>query len=165
MPMNNLVDYQYIDPELLLDKYHPVNQPFYQHQLSIQRAIVHQTAQCKPKHVEVAKLHINSMSNGDIAAQMQYAPASIPSVLRRKEVQHLIELLRFYSLHLEGPSIEHRKRMLNEIAVDNQGVDDAISIRAVHEMNSMDGVGKDKQDRAINITINNQQLPKGALDV
>jgi hypothetical protein len=31
-------------------------------------------------------------------------------------------------------------------------------------MNRMDGVGKDKIDQHINVTINNQLLPKGALD-
>jgi len=157
--------FEYIDPDLLLDKYHPVNQPFFKRQQSIQRAVVHQTAMCKPKHVEIAKMHLTGATNVEIAERMDYTAQGIGKVLQREDTRHLLELLRFYNLHLDGPSIEHRKRLLNEIAQDNQDTDPGITIRAVHEMNSMDGVGRDKVDTKVNITINNNQLPKGVLDV
>jgi len=160
-----IIDYQYIDPALLLDEYHPANQPFYQHQKHIQRAIVAQSVKCRPKHIEAAKLHVRGMPNKEIAEQLGYAQNTVVTIFARKNIQELIELLHFYDLHLEGPSIEHRKRMLNEIAVDNQAEDPKTSIAAVREMNSMDGVGRDKVDTKVNITINNTQLPKGVLDV
>jgi hypothetical protein len=71
----------------------------------------------------------------------------------------------FYLQQLrEGPNLEQRKRTLWEITQDNQHDEPKTSISAIQEMNRMDGIGKDTKDTKIEVTINNQLLPKGALD-
>lgn len=162
--MNSLPAYQYIDPDLLLDKYHPANSPFFKSQRSIQCAIVAQTTRLRMRHVEIAKLYIKGIPNKDIAERLNVAVMTVHTVLKRPEVVLMVELLQHYAMHMDGPSIEHRKRILYEIAYDNQTADPKTSISAIREMNSMDGVGKDKQDSKIEITINNQQLGRGVLD-
>lgn len=158
-------EYEYIDPSLLLDEYHPANSEFFKKGSSIQHAVVAQSGLMRPTHVEVVKLHVKGLNNVDVAGQVDRNAVTVGSILRRPDAKHLIELLRHYSLHLEGPSFEHRKRTLWEIAVDSQDTEPNVAIRAIHEMNHMDGIGNEKNDPKVEITINNQQLPRGALDV
>ncbi len=59
----------------------------------------------------------------------------------------------------------HRRRMLWEIAVDNQAIEPKVSISSIVEINKMNGTYQTAaKDTAINITINNNLLPKGKLD-
>lgn len=151
-------------PELILDKHHPDNHEFFRQQRSLQRLIVHTSSKMKSRHIEVAKRLLKGERNTDIEEQMGLPPGSVSRMKGRKDVNELIGLLRHLQALHEGPSVELRKRMLYEIAVDNQQLEPKVSIAAVQEMNRMDGVGKEKTDTSINITINNQQLPRGALD-
>jgi hypothetical protein len=147
-----------------IDKYHPDNQPFMQLVNQNKRLIVHHTAMCRPAHIEILKLHIKGRSNVDIAEHMKRSQGNISLILRRPEVQKLKQSLTHLATLYEGPSIEMRKRYLWEVAIDNKEDDPRVGIQALKEMNSIDGVGKEKQESKIEITINTANFPRGTLD-
>jgi hypothetical protein len=146
-----------------IDKYHPDNQPFMQLVNQNKRLIVHHTAMCRPTHVDILKLHIKGRTNVAIAEHMNRTQGNICTVLKRPEVQKLKQSLTHLATLYLGPTLEHRKRYLWEVAIDNKQDDPRVGIQALKEMNSMDGVGKEKIDQKIEITIN--QVNRGALDV
>ncbi len=146
-----------------IDKYHPDNQPFMQLVRQNKRLIVHHTAMCRPAHVEILKLHIKGESQAAIAEHMGRSPNNIWAVLKRPEILDLKQSLTHLATLYEGPSLEMRKRYLWEISVDNKIDDPRVGITALKEMNSMDGVGREKQDTKVEITIN--QVGRSALDV
>jgi hypothetical protein len=147
-----------------IDKYHPDNQEFMQLVRQNKRLIVHHTAMCRPNHVEILKLHIKGRTQADIAEHMNRSPGNIWAVLKRPEIQDLKQSLSHLAVLYEGPSLEMRKRHLWEICVDNKRDDPRVSIQALKEMNSMDGVGKEKTEQKIEITINNANFPRSPLD-
>ena len=48
--------------------------------------------------------------------------------------------------------------------MDSKELDPKTSIAALQEMNRMDGVGKEKHDTKIEVTINQALMPRGDLD-
>jgi hypothetical protein len=149
--------------ELQIDRYHPDNQDFMQRVRQCERLIVHHTALCRLNHVEILKRHIRGQTNEEIAVETHRTSTTISLVLHRKEILQLKQSLTHLATLYMGPSLEHRKRHLYEIAIDTKQDDPRVSIQAVKEMNAMDGVGKDRQDTKVEITIN--QVGRSALDV
>jgi hypothetical protein len=150
--------------ELQIDKYHPSNQDFMQRVRQCERLIVHHTALCRPNHVEALKRHIRGQSNEEIATEMRRSSTNISTVLHRKEILQLKQSLTHLATLYMGPSLEHRKRHLWEISVDTKQDDPRVSIQAVKEMNNMDGVGHQKVDPKVEITINTNTFPQNVLD-
>lgn len=160
-----LVDAQkYLPPEVLLDEYHPANTTFFKNIRQLEQALVAASQAAGSATTTVAKMNLRGVTNADIADELGFKREKVARLLRSPEGKKLKTLL-YYLQHLrEGPNIEQRKRTLWEIAAKNQEEDPKTSISAIQEMNRMDGVGKEKIDQNINVTINNQLLPKGALD-
>jgi len=150
--------------EQQIDKYHPANQDFMKLVRQCDRSIVNHTALCRPNHVEILKRHIRGQSNEAIATEMRRSSSNISIVLHRKDILQLKQSLTHLATLYLGPSLEHRKRHLWEIAVDTKQDDPRVSIQAVKEMNSIDGIGKDKQDTKVEITLNNVIFPANKLD-
>lgn len=162
--MSSLIDAPAIPIEHQIDKYHPDNQNFMQLVQQNKRLIVHHTAMCRPAHVEILKLHIKGRSSADIAEHLNRSASNIWVVLHRPEIRDLKQSLTHLAALYEGPSIEQRKRHLWEIAIDNKDDDPRVSIQAIKEMNLIDGVGKEKQDTKVEITINTTNFPRSQLD-
>ncbi len=162
--MANLPAYQYIDPDLLVDPHHPHNQKFFNTQQRLQRLLVAIQAKMTPKHVEIVKLHHRSLSAKEIADRVGRKHLTIYSVLKRPDAQELLEYLRYYDGHMDGPSVQHRKSWINDIIVDNIEDDPRVALSAIAELNKMDGVYQKDEAPQINITINQTDLPRGVLD-
>lgn len=159
-----LADHDSEHPETTLDPYHPNNTSYYQQHNMLKRLIVAQSSKMKALYVKVAKGVMKAIKNKDIALELNLEPTTISNIKHRDDVKELINLLYHLQALHEGPSIESRKRLLFEITIDNKEAEPKTSIAAIQEMNRMDGVGREKLDTAINITINNDTLPRGALD-
>lgn len=159
-----LVPYEALPPEATLDKYHPNNHDFFRQCESIKRMMVAQAREMKATHVQVAKLLVKGAPHKDIAEQINVVPATVSQIKAREDVQKLIALVHHMNALYEGPTMEHRKRMLYEIALDMQRAEPKTSISAIQEMNRMDGVGKDNKDTTITLNINNELFPRTALD-
>ena len=158
-------DAEYLPPELLLDVHHPANADYMQNLNSIKRTIVARTMTMLPRHVDIVKRKVAGVSHADIAIELSVAPQTIGNILKRQDALELRALLEHYNLAVDGPNDAHRRRMLWEIAVENQQLEPKVSISSIVEINKMNGTyNTAAKDTAINITINNNLLPKGKLD-
>lgn len=158
-------DARHLPPEMLLDVHHPANADYMKNVNSIKRTIVARTMTMDPKHVDIVKRKINGNRHVDIAEAVGRTPVNVGKVLKRKDAQELRALLEHFNMVIDGPNDAHRRRMLWEIAVDNQQMEPKVSISSIVEINKMNGTyNVAAKDTAINITINNALLPKGALD-
>jgi|TARA_R110000772_G_scaffold10671_8_gene33942 hypothetical protein len=155
---------KYLPPELLLDEYHPANTPFFKNLRQLEQALVAASHDAGARGTAIAKMHLRGMKNVDIAKEFDTTGDSISHTLHSKKVAKITSLLFYLQQLREGPNLEQRKRTLWEITQDNQHDEPKTSISAIQEMNRMDGIGKDTKDTKIEVTINNQLLPKGALD-
>lgn len=151
--------------ELMLDTYHPDNQEFMQSVNHLKQLMVAHEKRCRYRHVLIAKESYAGKKSTDIAEKMGIHVGTVHSILRREEIKQLLSLMQHYGALWEGPTIQHRKRHLWEIAVDTKTTDERVSIQAIKEMNAMDGVGKEKINPQIEITINSTMFPSTALDV
>ena len=158
-------DMEFTPPDFLLDKYHPHNQGYFKEERQIKALLVTLQAKMKPRHVEISKMAMQGKDNEYIAEHTGLQKTSISQIKARDDVKQLTDRLRYFQALQDGPNISHRKRVLTEIMIDSQEHEPKISIAAIQEMNKMDGVGKDVADKKIEITINQNQFPRGPLDV
>lgn len=134
---------EYLPPEQVLDEYHPHNSEFFRQQQQLKFNIRHIGLGMKPYHIQAVKLHLRGEKNVDIAAELGLTPNTVSQILARQDVRNLkAAMLQLNALN-DGPSIEHRKNKLWQIAVNNEAADPKTSISAIAEMNKMDGIGKD----------------------
>ena len=163
--MSQLQDMQepQMPAHLQLDEYHPSNQDFYKTKRGIEQVIVAQSMKMQPRHVRAAKLKLRGKTSSEIAAEIGVKPSTVSAIMARSDVKELLYQLTFMDTHLEGPELALRKHILWQIVVDAKEEDPRISISAIQEINKIEGV-YNSGDSAINITINNALLPRGALD-
>jgi hypothetical protein len=160
----DLAPIDYIAPELALDKYNPENLDFHQTSRRFKQLMVAQQAKCRSHHVQVAKLHHLGKRNGEIAHELSLHAATVGNILKRDEVKLLIDLLRLYGGHMGGPTMEHKRRILWEITIDNKEMDPKTALQAIDQMNKMDGVYTQKVDLDVRITIDDGKFKQTALD-
>ncbi len=160
----DLAPTEYIAPELALDEYNPENHDFHQKKRRFKQLMVVQQAKCRPHHVQVAKLHHLGKRNGEIANELNLHPATVTSILKRPEVKHLVDLIRLYGGHMSGPTLDHKRRILWEITIDNKETDPKTAMQAIDQMNKMDGVYTQKVDLDVRITIDDGKFKQTALD-
>ena len=71
-------------------------------------------------------------------------------------------------MHVDGPSIAHRKAILNRIIVDNQKKAPKVATAAIAELNKMDvqqhNIENDTGGPQVNVTINQNVFPRTTLD-
>lgn len=170
--MQELIPYdpELIDPEFLLDDYHPANDRFLLQQELIQKKIMAQSACMSPQHVQAVKYHVTGMSNTDIAEKLNLHPSTISQAIKGEKGKRLAALLHFYQAGIEGPNKAQRKNLLWRMAVKNEDERPTVAKECVAELNKMDKLehdiefGKQGNNNQVNIFINQEQLPKGALD-
>ena len=162
--MKNLTSANYLPPELLADKHHPSNSEFFRNLRSVELAMVDAAQKAGDRDTQIAKMHHRGMRNIDIAEELGIHAGTVCIALRRPETQKVLWLAQYLTMLREGPTLEHRKRTLWEMANENQQSDPKVSIAAIQEMNRMDGVGKERPDTKIEVIINGSLLPRGKLD-
>tara|TARA_R110000772_G_scaffold145423_1_gene255301 strand:- start:5113 stop:5679 length:567 start_codon:yes stop_codon:yes gene_type:complete len=150
--------------DLELDPYHPSNQPYVKSEQAIKRVIVDQAACMTPKHVKAAKLHLRGETNVEIAEKLGYATGTVSQILNRNDVIALLRTLRHLDQHHDGLSLQIRKHMIGQMVLDNFGEDDRVALTAMQELNRIEGVYKEDKKAPDIIVINNNLLPRGALD-
>lgn len=159
-----LAPHQYLPPEVQMDEYHPANQQFFKDLKALERALVDISQQLGHRHTQIVKMRHKGMRPTDIAEEIGVTATTVSVVTKKPLAQRMLALLEHLSQHRDGPNIDQRKRTLWEIVVDNQETDPKTAIAALQEMNKMDGVGKDRVDSKIEVTINQNLMPRGALD-
>lgn len=169
-----LYDPNQLPDAVLVDKYHPHGDAFTTNLRNIQRAIVTASSKMRPKHVEVVKLYHTGIHKSltKIADHSKLHPSTVRKIVQSPDGLALLTLLRHYAAALEGPRVSQRKHILWRIAVDNEEDNPRIAIAAVAELNRMDMVQHQIESTPnpngpapmVNITINQDQLPRTTLD-
>lgn len=80
------------------------------------------------------------------------------------QIVRLVGYFRHLNIYMEGPNQLVRRNMLYRIAVDNEKIDPKETIKAISELNKMDQSARGVGSGDINIVINNETMPRGALD-
>ena len=131
----------------------------------LKQLMVAQEKACHYKHTRVAKAYHSGLSTKDNAERHQIKPTSVYGILQRPEVVALLDLMSHYAALWEGPTLQERKRMIWEIAVDNQKTDPRTTLQAHKELNVMEGVGRDANTPTeIKITIDSGTFKPTVLD-
>ena len=172
--LHTIIEYpidQLLPETALLDEFHPANDEYLRKQVQLERMMVNAEQCMRPKHVQIAKLRFNGMTNIAIAEDMRMHPGSISIICNRKDVQQLTALMRHYRMGRQGPNEDQRIAMLWRIAVRNEEERPSIAKDALAELNRMHSTAADRDmalkqigGSKIEITINQTTMPRGALD-
>jgi len=154
----------------LLDDYHPANDEYMRSIDMVQKRIMQHCANMKPKQVEVIKLHHTGKTNQDIAEITGYSEGNVSVIINSDNGKRLKALLCYYQQGVEGPNKAQRMNMLWRMAIDNERERPTVAKECIAELNRMDNAAqqleltKQGNDNRVQIIINNEILPKGALD-
>lgn len=161
-------NHELLPPELLLDENNPANDEYFKGLNLIKRHIVQQSIHMNRRHVEVTKLRHSGANYAEIADRVNIAERTVYTVLSRPDAKLLTQLLIHYQHFIDGPNVEQRKNGLWRIFNDCEIEEPKTAIAAIAELNKMTGAypTQDKNPTgAVTIIINQQLLPKGALDL
>ena len=134
---------------------------------STQRSIMALTRTMRVRHVQIIKLVLKGETNIAIAKATGLSPPSISKVKNSPKGKRLLALLTHYAQATDGANEAQRRNMLWRVAVDNEQTKPSVAISAITELNRMTGVGQPESaatGQAPVVVINQQLLPKGALD-
>ena len=172
MDMNALaeIDLDNIPAAILVDEYHPLGDEYTKNLQAIQRLIVAASAKLRPNQINAVKQHHSGSSNTLISDRLGVNPATVATWLKKPAAQELKNLLGFYAASVGGVRVDQRRHMLWCIAVDNQHQAPKTTVTAIAEINRMDmnvhtvNTAAPTGDTTVNVIINQDQLPKTALD-
>ena len=146
----------------------PLSDPYLNQVEDVKRYVVAIASKMKPYQVQAIKLHNQGKTKVEIAKTLGKHYHTIVRATSTKEAASLRRGLLILTALEEGASSAQRKNALWRIAHRNEKDRPSIAISAIAELNKMDNV--DQQNAAtlsgntINIQINNDLFPKGALD-
>ena len=155
----------WLPPELLLDPHHPSNDEYCKGHIPLKRELMAHTVNMPPKAVSAIKSHMAGKTRKQIAEELNTTPTTVGKYIRSDAGKRLRALLHHIAHMKDGPNIEHRKHVLWRITVNNEKKNPKTAVAAIQEINKMSGTYDPKQSAGpVNITINNQLLPRGPLD-
>lgn len=175
---NDLQTYldEWIDPnehlpaEHLLDDDHPAADDFHQAVTDLERSIFAHGRSMKHKHREFARMVRTAASTKDISKKFNKTAHTVYTWAKRPDVQRMIALLDRLQHKMDGPTLAHRNGILYRIALDNEEKRPNVSVQALQEINKVSGAYAQEGNfgnsgNVVQIQINGEILPRGALDV
>lgn len=171
-PFEEGINTDLLPPEYLLDSDNPANDQYLRQIEDIKRLIVAQSAIMRPTQIEIVKKRHLGKRTKDIAAEVELSPVSVSRSMKDPKAQRLLALLSHLTLLMDGPREAQRRNLLYRIATRNELTDPRVSIAAVAEINKMSHQGQvlakgggGGSGNVVQIVINNETFPRGALDV
>jgi len=160
-----------LPPEALLIPNHPANDDYLRDVAMLKRLIVTSSNKMTPKHVEMVKKYHLGKRKVDIATEMNVTAATVGRATTSENGKKLLALLKHLALLIEGPRDGQRRHFLWRIALANELKDPRVAISAVAEINKMTHQDKALElggnslgGNVVQIVINNDNFPRGALD-
>ena len=156
-----------LPPEMLLDPYHPKNDRFYSELNHTKRAVLATSNALRPMHRQAVAMYRGGMNYTEIAKKLDSTLSTVSKWVNAPQAKRLSALMDHHQHQVDGPNSEHRKAILYRISMDNEKYHPSISIKALQEINKMSGTYEtgDNIQNQVNIQINGELLPRGALDV
>jgi hypothetical protein len=167
-PEYDCAEISLLPPEALLAPNNPANDEYLRDVAALKRMIVSQTKCLQPTHVEICKKFHTGKKKIDIADEVGLTPVTVGRALKAPAAQKLLALLQHLALMMDGPRDGQRRNFLWRIAIRNEEKDPRVAISAIAEINKMTHLEKQLDlgigDNVVQIVINNDLLPRGALD-
>ncbi len=158
----------YLPAELLLNDDHPDADKYSEARRDIDRKLTAFGRLLKPEKRELARLSRTDMTPKQIAKRLNRSVNTVYKWAKQPDVLRYIALLDHYQRFVDGADTSHRKGILYRIAIANEDKRPNVSIQAIQEINKMSGTyaehGNAASGNQINIQINGELLPRGALD-
>ena len=160
-----------LPPELLLDPDHPDNDRFFDSLAHINRAVRDAAAKLRPIQKHAALLYRQGLNYTEISKKLDVTPTSISKWMNDPTAKRFLSVMDHHQRMRDGPNFDHRKAILYRIALEQEKSQPKTTIAAIQEINKMSGVYADNASGGINaggdinISINGDLLPRGALDV
>ncbi len=146
------------------DDYYVLNDHFLQKEIEVRNLIAEKAKELVPWEAEFARRYANGETINALYKAFNKTQKTLKKVTERMDFMELVHSWQHLKILQDGPNENVRKQMLWRIAVDNQKCDPKEAIKAIAEMNRMAdskrGIGGNK----IEIVINNELMPRGALD-
>ncbi len=155
-------------PKVILDNpNHPSADAYIQDLRKIQQQIVDQSLSMNKKAVLAAKAHHRGKSYTEIGVELGRTPSWASQIVKTEPAQRLIALLAYYQEAVDGANEAQRRAMAWRIATANEHNQPKTALAALETMNKMDAIARDAKNNSsgnVTVIINQQQMPKGALD-
>tara|TARA_R100001377_G_scaffold49279_1_gene28570 strand:- start:3290 stop:3820 length:531 start_codon:yes stop_codon:yes gene_type:complete len=159
--------------EEFLDRNHPSSDKYMRAVELIQSNIMHVTAKLRHKQVQIVKQAFTGARPKDIAQNVGASASSVSKIINSVDGQKLLQLLHYHQVMLEGPNMAQRRSMLWRIAGAEEETNPKTSIAAIESLNKMTFQDMEqkhiaspaaKGGNSVTININQDVLPRGALD-
>lgn len=146
------------------DEYYPENEYSKQKELAIKDQIIQLNGELEPWQSEVARRTAYGETPNALSKTLKKSHKLIVGCLNMHTTQQVIALWQAVIVYQQGPNEAQRKNMLWRIAIDNEKADPKEATKAINAINAMEdnkrGIGNNK----IEIVINNETMPRTALD-
>jgi hypothetical protein len=154
------------NPDEFLDRAHPENDHYMKAVEHVQRQLMAQTQQLRPKQVNMLKTIFSGQNYAQTAKTHQAAPQTVSRLVKSPNGQKLLNLLQYHLKLIEGPNEAQRRNMLWRIAVKEENAKTTTSIKAIAELNKMHFQVQEAQTVQVQtvIHINQELMPKTQLD-
>ena len=152
---------------ILANPNHPSADAYIKDLKVVQQQIVDQSLAMDKKTVLAAKAYHTGKNYTDIAKAIGRSAQWSAKAIKTEPAQRLIALLAYYQEAVDGPNEAQRRAMAWRIAVANEHNQPKTSLAALETMNKMDALEREAKNNSsgnVTVIINQQQMPKGALD-
>jgi len=170
---HDIVNEDFQDPSDFLDRHHPENDQYMKGIEHVQGKIMFLTTMLRQKQVNILKSVFAGENYTQAGLRHGSVPATVSKLAKSHYGQQLLNMLQYHRQLVEGPNEALRRNMLFRIAQRAEEVDPRTTIKAIEELNKMHhqtqlsknpNAGGQVPQQVINININQELMPKGALD-
>tara|TARA_R110000796_G_scaffold52744_1_gene124199 strand:- start:13073 stop:13642 length:570 start_codon:yes stop_codon:yes gene_type:complete len=170
---HDIVDDNFQDPADFLDRHHPENDQYMKSIEHVQSKIMFLTTMLREKQINILKSVFSGENYTQAGKRHGSVAATVSKLVKSHYGQQLLNMLQYHRQLVEGPNEALRRNMLFRIAQNAEEYDPRTSIKAIGELNKMHhqsqllanpNAGGQQTIPAITININQELMPKGALD-
>lgn len=151
------------DP-LATDDYYVLNDHFLIKEMEVRNLIADAVLELDPWESEFARRYANGETINALYKAFNKTQKTLKQVTEKPHFLQVVHLWQHLKILQDGPNELLRKQMLWRIAKDNEKTDPKEATKALVAINAMEnekrGIGSNK----IEIIINNEMMPRGALD-
>lgn len=155
-------------PEVILaNPNHPSADAYIKDVKAVQQQIVDQSLVMDKKTVLAAKAYHMGKNYTEISKEINRSLSWVSRIVKSDPAQRLIALLAYYQEAVDGANEAQRRAMAWRIATANEHNQPKTSLAALETMNKMDAIAREAKNNSsgnVTVIINQQQMPKGALD-
>ena len=146
------------------DPYYVLNDHFLKKEMEVRDLISQKARHLTPWISEFARRYANGETINALQKTLHKTRRDLNAVAESLEFMEVVHLWQHLKILQDGPNELLRKQMLWRIAVNNEMDDPKEATKALAELNRMEDRTRGIVGNKIEIIINNELMPRGALD-